>query len=428
MSALAERLTASLADLPAVDQHCHTFVPSWPALGTAEAPGWRRCFTEAVRPSSLARDVPASTGYREFLRAIAGFLGEDDRGPAELEARVIRRRATVIGDHPDAYARRLFDDARISTLLVDTGFGDPAVGPPVLARTIARPVRTIVRIETVAQAVLAGPRASRLAFTDGLVEALERALTDGAVGFKSIAAYRAGLDLPEPSAGQLAGAFRRLDRAGQARRLDDPVIVAHVLWTTARLAAVRGVPLQVHVGFGDEDIHLPIADPSLLRPLFRATSTEACPVILLHCHPFVDRAAYLASIFPQVHVDLSLTIPLLGAAGAQRAIRTAFELCPTTKLLAASDGHSWPEMHWRGMRLWREALGSVLASEIAAGRLDEAEAEPIARAVLAGNAERLYRLERESALRSLRSDRTSDGLLATARADEAATERPRTDP
>jgi predicted TIM-barrel fold metal-dependent hydrolase len=390
---------ASVADLPAVDQHCHTLVAGWSALGDSGAPAWRRCFTEAVRPASLASDVVASTGYREFLRALASFLGEFAGEPAGLEARVVHRRALAVGDEPDTYARRLFDDARISTLLVDTGFGSQGLHTTALARVVGRPVRTIVRIEKVAEGCLAAARQrslTRLAFTETLLAELDRAVAAGAIGFKSIAAYRAGLDLPEPSASKVAGALRRLDREAQARRLDDPIIVAHVVWSAARLAAARGVPLQFHVGFGDEDVHLPAADPSLLRPLFRAPATEECPVILLHCYPFIDQAAYLASVFPQVHVDLSLTIPLLGGAGAQQAIRSALALCPTTKLLAASDGHSYPEMHWRGMCLWRSALGQVLAKEVAAGRMEEGEVEPTARGILAGNSERVYRLQAAS--------------------------------
>jgi predicted TIM-barrel fold metal-dependent hydrolase len=339
--------------------------------------------------------VAVSTGYREFLRAIASYLGGDVGEQVGLEARVVQRRTSTLAGEPDAYISRLFDDARISTLLVDTGFGSSASTPAEFARTIGRPVRTIIRIESIAEGCLAAARGrslTRLAFTGALLEELERAVAAGAVAFKSIAAYRAGLDLPEPSAARVAGAFRRLDREAQARRLDDPVIVAHVVWAAARLAAARGVPLQFHTGFGDEDVHLPAADPSLLRPLFRTPATEECRVVLLHNFPFVDQAAYLASVFPQVHVDLSLTIPLLGSAGAERAIATALALCPTTKLLAGSDGHSYPEMHWRGIRLWRDALGRVLTTEVAAGRLDEAEVGPIARGVLAENSERVYRL------------------------------------
>jgi len=395
VSELVERVLTSIAELPAVDQHCHTLVADWSDLGDAGAPRWRRCFTEAHRAASLAADVPTSTGYREFLRALSSYLGDDGKPPSGLEDRVVRTRAAAVAGDRDGYARRLFDDARVSELLVDTGYGSPASTTDAFERMIGRSVRTIIRVESVAERRLAfRPERSmpRVAFTDAILEALTSGIAAGAVGFKSIAAYRASLNLPEPAAAKVSGALRRLDRPTQARRLDDPVLVAHVVWTAARLAAERGLPLQFHVGFGDEDVHLPTADPTLLRPLLRDSTTEACPIVLLHNHPFVDGAAYLASIYPQVFVDLSLTIPLLGGAGAERAIGSALALCPTSKLLAASDGHSYPEMHWWGMRLWRNALGRVLASEVQADRLSLDEVVPVARAILAGNSEHLYGL------------------------------------
>ena len=394
-SGAAGGIAQRLAGLPAIDQHCHAPLAAWQSLGEGP-PAWRRCFTEAVRPESLATDVPASRGYLEFLRAMADFL---ELGPGDRsEAAVARRRDEMALAEGSGYLRLLFDDAGIVDLLVDTGYGGAGVlTPAALARAAGRPVHTIVRVESVAQDVLGtvgGQRPmSRIAFTDALAERLARALVEGVVGFKSIAAYRGGLDLPEPSARAVAGALRRIDRVAQARRLDEPTLVAHVVWTTARLAAERGVPLQFHTGFGDSDVHLPTADGSLLRPLLRDPATEACPIVLLHAFPFVAQAAYLASVYPQVHVDLSLAIPLLGGAAAGRLIAEALALCPVTKLLAASDGHSYPEMHWRGVRLWGEALGRVLAGEVAAGRLDDAEVEPIAAAILAGNSRRLYRLQ-----------------------------------
>jgi predicted TIM-barrel fold metal-dependent hydrolase len=152
------------------------------------------------------------------------------------------------------------------------------------------------------------------------------------------------------------------------------------------------VPLQFHTGFGDEDVDLPLADPSLLRPLLRDPRTRDCPVVLLHCYPFVGQAAYLAGTYPQVWMDLSLALPLAEPAAAG-LLREALGLCPVGKLLAASDGHSYPEMHWWGATVWRRALDRVLADEVGAGGLDQAAAGAVAGRVLGGNAARLYRLE-----------------------------------
>ncbi len=392
----AEEALQRVDALPAIDQHCHAPLVDWQSLGP-EDPGWRRCFSEGRKPASLREDVPASAGYREFLRALAAFQGGALEPWTQLEAAVVGRRAKAVLLAGDGYLAQLFDDAGLIGLLVDSGYGGPqALSVAAFAHAARRPVAEIVRIESLAQELLAGSASRRtfgpVAFADALAERLDKALASGAVGFKSIAAYRVGLELPAPSVRAVAAALRRRDLTSQGRRLDDPALVAYALWIAARLAAAREIPLQFHVGFGDDDVHLPHADPTLLRALMRDPCTEACPIVLLHSHPFVAQAAYLASVYPQVYVDLSLAIPLLGGAAAERMIAEALAACPATKLLAASDGHSYPEMHWRGIRLWRLSLAKVLATEIQAGRMDDAELEPVAGAILAGNAERLYRL------------------------------------
>jgi hypothetical protein len=395
-------LRAAIGGLPFVDQHCHSLSRGWRTAG-GPVPGWRRCFTEATRPRSLAQDVPAMRGYRELLRALERELGlgrgADDRDAdapgaddsSAGEVAIVRDRdARAAGPR---YAADLLDHAGMTMLLVDTGYdGTDALDPPSLEQTLGRPVRTVLRVETLAEGVLAGARGaiSPSAFEAAVEDSILAGLDAGAVGLKTIAAYRAGLDLTAPTTG---GVRRGLaDRDGQASRLDDPALVSLVVRTAARIGRERRVPLQVHVGFGDEDLSLPAADPSLLRPLLRDPRADGCPIVLLHGHPFIAQAAYLASVHPDVHLDLSLAIPLLGFVGARTAISEALTLCPTTKLLAGTDGHSYPEMHWRGARLWREALAAVLAPEVTAERMTRHEALSVASSILGGNARRLYRL------------------------------------
>lgn len=113
--------------------------------------------------------------------------------------------------------------------------------------------------------------------------------------------------------------------------------------------------------------------------------------MLLHCHPYVRGASYLAGTYPQVFMDLSLAIPVAEPVAAT-LVREALALCPATRLLAASDGHSYPEMHWWGSVVWRRALAAVLGAEIDASALDEPAATDIAARVLAANARDLYGL------------------------------------
>jgi len=384
-----------LAGGPFVDHHCHSLVAAWQRVGGGPWPAWRRCFTEATRPASLAADVPDLLGYRHFLAALAALLG-GDMGPEEdLERRVVAGRDELAAADPGGYLRRLLDGAGTAALLVDTGFGDETLEVAELAAAAGRPVHPIVRLETVAEQVLGagGPPARSLArFADEVERRLAQALDGGAVAVKSVAAYRGGLRLADPGPAERRRAFAGMDRAGQAARFDDPVLEPFLVRRAAELAAARQVPLQFHTGFGDEDVDLPLADPSLLRPLLRDPRTQDCPVVLLHCYPFVGQAAYLAGTYPQVWMDLSLALPLAEPSAAA-LVREALGLCPVGKLLAASDGHSYPEMHWWGAIVWRRALDRVLGDEVGAGGLDQAAADAMAGRVLAGNATRLYRLE-----------------------------------
>ena len=142
--------------------------------------------------------------------------------------------------------------------------------------------------------------------------------------------------------------------------------------------------MQVHCGFGDADLFLPRADPTLLGPLverFRDT-----PFVLLHCYPFVRQAGWLAHVYGNVHLDVSLTIPHVWRAAEM--VREALELAPVSKLLYASDAARTPELYFLAAQGWRGALADVLGEA-----LEPAQAERAARAVLRGNALALYGLD-----------------------------------
>jgi hypothetical protein len=384
------------AIVPFVDHHCHSLLRSWTRAevggGEASWPAWRRCFTESTDERVLAGDVPELLGYRRFLAALAPLVGADGTS----EAAVVATRDRLAAAEPEGYLRMLLGNCAMAALLVDTGYGGPETLPPgELERAAGRPVREVTRLESLVEALLVeGGTATRSlrALVDAFEARLVKAIDGGVVALKSVLAYRAGLRLPSSSQAELRRAFTALDRAAQARRFDDPVLGPFMVRRAAELAAARGVPLQFHTGFGDADIDLPRADPALLRPLLVDPRTEACRIVLLHCYPFSGAAAYLAGIYPQVYLDLSLAIPLAEPI-AERLVREALALCPASKLLAASDGHSFPEMHWWGAIVWRRALGRVLTAELRSGGLDEPAAMRLAERMLAGNARALYQLE-----------------------------------
>ena len=45
----------------------------------------------------------------------------------------------------------------------------------------------------------------------------------------------------------------------------------------------------------------------LLGPWLREEPLDGCPIVLLHCFRFVRQAAYLASLYPNVHMEATDT-------------------------------------------------------------------------------------------------------------------------
>jgi predicted TIM-barrel fold metal-dependent hydrolase len=149
--------------------------------------------------------------------------------------------------------------------------------------------------------------------------------------------------------------------------------------------------MQFHIGLGDDDIVLTKNDPTLMRALFTHEPFRDLPLVLLHCYPYHRQAGYLASLYPNVYVDLGLTIPIVGP-GAVRIIEETLELTPTSQLIASTDGHMTPEFQWFGVFVWRWALTRVLQGYVADNIMDEETALSIASAVMRDNALRIHPL------------------------------------
>ena len=226
----------------------------------------------------------------------------------------------------------------------------------------------VVRLERLAEQVLASGTDD---VAGEIVQRLTAARDTGAVGAKSIAAYRVGLDLPatKPSDDDLRGALPGVD----PRRIADPVVSA---WL-AHTALEAGLPLQFHVGYGDHDVDLLTCDPLRLTAFLRATEERGVPVLLLHCYPFHRHASYLAQVFGHVFMDLGLATHNTGAFSTT-LLRETLELVPFGKLLFSTDAYGLAELYLLGAVLFRSAMATVLGELIAAGDMTEADAGEVA--------------------------------------------------
>ena len=373
--AAVDRLREEIAAIAAIDHHAHLLL----------APGARTrlidVLTESGDPVQVeqVRELPASHRALHDLGEVLGGIA-----PGEVEAVCAAARAS----DPAAHARRLLGACGFAAMYVDDGYRvDGMVSLDEHAALVRCAVRRVLRIETEAEAASAG-RPSFEECRDTFRNAVANAVAAGAVALKTIAAYRCGLDLPAPDPAQAGAAYDAWRRSGD-RRLRAAELIS-VFVADALEAAGPGVPLQVHTGLGDADAHLLAADPALLQAHIDGGMLAGVPVVLLHCYPYVRNAGYLASLYANVHFDLSLAITLMPHRGAD-LIGEALELAPATKLLFATDASRLPEAFFLGARWWREALAAALGRLVDDGFADDARALRHAEMILAGNARRLYR-------------------------------------
>ncbi|MFB6889834.1 amidohydrolase family protein [Kitasatospora sp. NPDC056327] len=286
-------------------------------------------------------------------------------------------------------ARRLLAAAGLDTCLVDTGLtaaaGRPLLPLGELASAAGARVREVVRLETVAEGVAAPPGEWARAVREALAAAAA-----GAVAVKSVVAYRTGLAVPaeRPSATAVTAAADRRQRAGGGR-LADPVLLHELLRAALEVCAGLRLPLQLHTGFGDPDLTLHRADPSLLAGFVRAAEPSGVPLVLLHGYPYHRQAAWLAQAFPLVYADLGLTASYVGPRVAA-VLGEMLELVPFGKLLFSTDAYGLPELYLVGAAQFRHGLGTLLDGWRADGACTAADAERLARGIAAENARRLY--------------------------------------
>lgn len=372
-----------IADLRLVDHHCHGLVGV-----DLDRAGFESLLTEAGSVSPLGTtlfDSLIGLAVRRWCAPVLDLPALTD--PADYLARRTELGARQVN-------RRFLAAAGIDRYLLDTGLPEVAAVPLTTADEFAEladaPVHEIVRLEQVAEDVVrAGTTAA--GFAEDVATQLAERVTS-AVGVKSIAAYRAGLNWagPPPTGAEVRAAADRwlstVDRGGPVRLAD---AVLH------RFLAGQGIelgkPLQIHVGYGDADLDLPRADPTLLTAFLRATESRGVPILLLHNYPFHRQAAYLAQVFGHVCCDLGLATHNVGRrAGA--VLAELLELAPFGKVLFSTDACGLAELYYLGALLFRRALADFLDAAATDGDLAPADAARIATLIARANAHRVYRL------------------------------------
>lgn len=376
-------MTAS--EVPLLDHHCH---------GVTTADLDRAAFESLITESDW--DAPDGTTHFDsqvgfaIRRHCAPVLGLE---PFATPEEYLRRRSELGGAEA---SRRLLRATGISDYFIETGHrGDEILDPDEMADAADARAFEVVRLERLAEELVIGgcDAAGFRAAYDGLLEERLR----GAVGVKSIAAYRIGLDFAaeRPSAREVDDAVANwLDRIAQGDpvRLDAPVIIRHLLWA----AVDRACAIQFHIGYGDADVDLHRCSPLLLTEFLRLTRESGARVMLLHCYPFHREAGYLAQVFPHVYFDVGLAINYTGSR-SDEIIAETLELAPFHKILFSSDAFGAAELYHLGALLFRRGLQRALDVFAERDGWPASERSRVTELIAWRNARRAYRLDEESA-------------------------------
>jgi len=384
-----------LAQIRVIDAHCHPVNPLEEPLTVSDFERYiSLTFMEHNQISRARRRLvsnwpvdsfPRTTMMLNYLyRQLASFLG------APLDpVQIIEARNQRAQDYA-GYTRDLMNDAAIEQLVVDSGYPGPRRNLEDFCQVVNIPVWEIVRIDRVMREVSEDVDEFGhfiATYETRLDESLRK---PSCVGLKSAIAYLTGLNIgPQDivEASKLYPAFRENPVARDFKALRDCCF--HI---GLQLCIEHNKPMQIHCGFGSDDILFSLAAPHDLYELLAFPPYNECLVVLVHGgYPWVKEAAYMANVLPNVFLDFSETCPL-AAYGASETLWEILQIGPVNKVLYGSDGFRFPEIFWLGAKLGRNAVNQALSRLVDMGFVGKADALTIARYILHDNAVELYQL------------------------------------
>ena len=383
-------MAIDLSHISLADNHCHGI---YRVQSPMDIQTWRPHFTESFDHSMRHIQVATTMSYRRLIRALAAFFACEPSEEAVLTTR----------EHygEERLLQTLLQDANLAILFVDKGHPqeDLVLTDAQLSNFANCRVASMLRVELLMQRLLV----EHTTF-DEVVDALRVALQDvrgqGYVALKSVVAYRTGLAIQRWEKDAILASFavarQEVVQKGSVRLAHKPLLDT-LLFETFDAAAHQELPIQFHVGYGDTDADMLLANPLHLRTIFEMPEYRSMPVVLLHeCYPYTRQGAYLATVYENAYLDLSYGIPFLGYSEMLDFTRAALSVAPFSKLLYSSDAVGVPELHWMSAHTGRRIIGQALEECVANGDLDVSDVEGAAYAILHANAMQLYKVQEKA--------------------------------
>jgi len=368
-----------------VDNHAHGLLADYRQCNLID---FARPYCESRFDEMLSRHIPLSLFYQHLIRKLISRFR-----CASLDDYLEMRREQDQGEHLSS----LFSDAGIGAVLIDDGYSAGADNLPVQQLSSLAQVKTfrVLRIENLLERLIREHSSLDQVLKylpEAFSQEIDRDLNFPVVALKTIVAYRGGLALEAATLSSARTSYHPVRKEIlETGRVNRSATYHYLLGEVFDFAVSRNLPVQVHSGIGDDDALLAEANPLIFQAILKAKRYAGLKSVFLHCYPFVREVAYLASLYPGVFFDLSLTNSLI-APDLTRIYYEALSAAPVSKILAGTDGHSQPESYWYGALCLRRSLTEALKELVERDYMLKGQMDEVERAVLRSNAINLYQL------------------------------------
>jgi uncharacterized protein len=229
---------------------------------------------------------------------------------------------------------------------------------------------------------------------------LERQKSQGAVAEKFELAYLRSLEVGDPASADVEQVYARWVGHGRPDDAGYKLLQDFLFRYIAAECGRLGMAVHVHaMAGGGGYFSVSGANPLLLEPVFNDPRLRKTNFVLLHGGwPYVREIGALLQK-PNVYLDISAQTLMMSPHALAKWLREWLELNPEKVLYGTdgypfSDGLGWAESTWIANRNARQALGIALTGMEADDEISPARANELARMVLRGNAETLYKFSR----------------------------------
>ncbi|XP_070052424.1 protein fluG-like isoform X1 [Nicotiana tomentosiformis] len=370
-----------------VDAHSHNIVAldsNYPFL---------KCFSDAT--GDALYNAPYTLNFKRGLRELTELYGPSLSLSLGLHTVLETRRSLGL----EQSAITCFRAARVSTILIDDGIELDKMVDIEWHKKVVPMVGRILRVEHLAETILQKAADGTTWTLDSFMEIFTKELksvADNVVAFKSMVACCSGLAInTEVTQKEAEEGLSGVLCAGNPIRISNKSFIDYIFMHALEVAQSYDLPMQIHMGFGDKDFDMMLANPLYLHNLLEDKRFTNSRLVLLHAsYPFSKEASHLASAYPQVYLDFGFAIPKLSFHGMISSVNELLKLAPMNKVMFSTDAIAFAEAFYLGAKRAREVVFSVLHDAMVEGDLSITKAVAAVKDIFAENAKKFYKLHK----------------------------------